>query len=192
MSGTRPASLLPGVRYGALERHADERGSFRELWRARETRAAGDTNAPEFVQANFSTSAPGVLRGLHLHRHQLDYWVVAGGRAFAALVDVRPGLEGAVAPPLVETRELGPDDWVVIPPGVAHGFLALEALELLYFVTNRYDGSDELGFAWDDPTVRLAWPSLVGGPADGPILSPRDASNPSLAELLATLRADRS
>ena len=45
------------------------------------------------------------------------------------------------------------DDWVVIPTGVAHGFLALEPLELLYLVTNEYDGSDELGFAWDDPAV---------------------------------------
>ena len=41
-----------------------------------------------------------------------------------------------------------------IPAGVAHGFLALEPLELLYLVTNEYDGSDELGFAWDDPAGR--------------------------------------
>ena len=39
----------------------------------------------------------------------------------------------------------------MIPAGVAHGFLALEPLELLYLVTNEYDGTDELGFAWDDP-----------------------------------------
>ena len=41
----------------------------------------------------------------------------------------------------------------MIPTGVAHGFLALEPLELLYLVTNEYDGTDELGFAWDDPTA---------------------------------------
>ncbi|NTU76473.1 MAG: UDP-N-acetylmuramoyl-L-alanine--D-glutamate ligase, partial [Alphaproteobacteria bacterium] len=29
--------------------------------------------------------------------------------------------------------------------------LALEPLELIYLVTNEYDGTDELGFAWDDP-----------------------------------------
>ena len=35
MTGTaRPPSSLPGVRYGAIVRHADTRGSFRELWRA--------------------------------------------------------------------------------------------------------------------------------------------------------------
>ena len=47
-----------------------------------------------FVQANLSSSAAGVLRGLHYHRRQLDYWVVATGRAFVALVDVRPVVDG--------------------------------------------------------------------------------------------------
>jgi dTDP-4-dehydrorhamnose 3,5-epimerase-like enzyme len=71
---------------------------------------------------------------------------------------------------------------------VAHGFLALESLQLLYLVTNEYDGSDELGFAWNDPTIRVPWP-LVRATRDGrPIVSNRDASNPSLAELLARLR----
>ena len=191
---TSPASTLPGVRYGSVTRHADSRGSFRELWRAStfpeltlaETGApVGST--PSFVQANLSTSAPGVLRGLHYHRHQLDYWVVANGRALVALVDVRPAIEGT-GPAVVETRELTADDWVVIPTGVAHGFLALEPLELLYLVTNEFDSSDELGFAWDDPAVGVPWPAVAGTPDGKPILSDRDRSNPTLAELVASLR----
>jgi dTDP-4-dehydrorhamnose 3,5-epimerase len=150
--------------------------------------------APRFVQANLSTSAAGVLRGLHLHRRQLDYWIVAAGRAFVAVVDVRPVLADPTASPRVETRELRADDWVVIPEGVAHGFLALEPLELLYLVTNWYDGSDELGFAWDDPAVGVPWPPLPGhapGIAAGrPIVSDRDASNPPLAELVARIHAE--
>jgi dTDP-4-dehydrorhamnose 3,5-epimerase len=183
----RPPSRLPGVRYGTVLRHADARGSFRELWRA------GDPGSddPSFVQANLSTSAAGVLRGLHLHRRQLDYWVVATGRAFLALVDVRPLLDDAGAAPAVETRELDADDWVVIPEGVAHGFLALEPLELLYLVTNQYDGTDELGFAWDDPVAAVAWPAIPGSPTGRPIVSERDATNPSLADLAARLRRER-
>jgi dTDP-4-dehydrorhamnose 3,5-epimerase len=174
-------STIPGVVYGSIERHADERGSFRELWRS--------SRLPEpFVQANVSTSAAGVLRGLHLHHRQVDHWVVADGRAFVALVDVRPLLEGRGPGPIVETRELVTDDSVTIPVGVAHGFLAVEPLELLYLVTNEFDGSDELGFAWDDPVVDVPWPH-VEGTADGqPILSGRDRSNPPLAELVARLR----
>jgi dTDP-4-dehydrorhamnose 3,5-epimerase len=199
MSLERPPSALPGVRYGAVVRHADERGSFRELWRAGAAAGAGGAGDPEpagdversdrFVQANLSTSAAGVLRGLHLHRRQLDYWVVVAGRAFVALVDVRPLLDGSTAAPAFETRELRPDDWVVVPQGVAHGFLGLEPIELLYLVTNRYDGSDELGFAWDDPAVGIPWPAIPGSPDGRPIVSERDASSPSLADLVARLRA---
>jgi dTDP-4-dehydrorhamnose 3,5-epimerase len=141
-----------------------------------------------FVQANVSTSAPGVLRGLHLHRRQLDYWVVSDGRAFVSLVDIRPALADGTAEPTVETRELAADDWVVIPAGVAHGFLALEPLELLYLVTNWYDGSDELGFAWDDPAVGVPWPAVPATADGGPILSGRDRANPSLRELVTRLR----
>ena len=190
----RPASALDGVRYGALARFGDQRGSFRELWRAstQPELLPESTGAPgaRFVQANLSTSAAGVLRGLHYHRRQLDYWIVATGRAFVALVDVRPLLDGSGPRALVETRELAADDSVVIPTGVAHGFLALEPLELLYLVTNEYDGTDELGFAWDDPAVGVPWPALGDLTADGrPILSDRDRSNPSLVDLVARLRA---
>ncbi|HZC33850.1 MAG TPA: dTDP-4-dehydrorhamnose 3,5-epimerase [Candidatus Bathyarchaeia archaeon] len=191
----RAPSALAGVRYGAVTRHGDTRGAFRELWRAsafpaltpNETGAPAGSE-PRFVQANLSTSADGVLRGLHYHRHQLDYWVVASGRAFVALVDVRPLLDGTGPEAIVETRELAADDWVVIPVGVAHGFLALEPLELLYLVTNEFDGGDELGFAWDDPAVGVPWPTVAASPDRRPILSERDRSNPTLADLVARLR----
>jgi dTDP-4-dehydrorhamnose 3,5-epimerase len=192
---TRPPSALPGVRYGAVARFGDSRGAFRELWRASAfpTLTHADTGAPagsepRFVQANLSSSAAGVLRGLHYHRRQLDYWTVASGRAFVALVDVRPVAEGRGAA-VVETRELAADEWVVIPAGVAHGFLALEPLELVYLVTNEFDGSDELGFAWDDPAVAVPWPTIPATPDGRPILSDRDRSNPSLAELVESLRS---
>lgn len=180
------ASRLDGVRYGRLARFVDERGSFRELWRASTTPAVDP-----YVQVNLSSSAPGVLRGLHLHRHQLDHWIVTRGRCLAALVDVRPMLraDAPASGPLVETRELRADDWVDIPIGVAHGFLALEPLELVYLVTNEYDGSDELGFAWDDPLASVPWPAVAAAPDGHPILSDRDRTNPSLTELVARLRA---
>ena len=194
MTLERAPSTLPGVRFGAVARVEDRRGSFREVWRASafgdiDPSDAGETGGrPAFVQANLSSSASGVLRGLHYHRHQLDYWVVASGRAFVALVDVRPVLDGRSTTPTVETRELAKDDWVVIPTGVAHGFLALEPLQLLYLVTNEYDGTDERGFAWDDPAAGVPWPAVPDSPDGRPILSDRDRSNPSLADLLVRLR----
>ena len=172
---------LDGVWWGRLTSHADERGVFRELWRA------SWSSDQRFVQANLSTSRAGVLRGLHYHRRQLDRWTIARGRAFVALVDVRPLLTDLSAAPIVDARELGPDEWVVIPSGVAHGFYAIEATDLLYFVTNEYDGTDELGFAWDDPLAAVPWPA-TGTPDGRPRLSRRDLTNPSLEELVASLR----
>jgi dTDP-4-dehydrorhamnose 3,5-epimerase len=193
------ASALPGVRYGSVVRHADDRGAFRELWRADSFGAIGpgdadltpgmaSATAPTFVQANLSDSAAGVLRGLHVHRRQLDYWVVNSGRAMVALADLRPMLLDGAARPRIETRELDADDWVVIPSGVAHGFLAITPLQVLYLVTNAYDGSDELGFAWDDPVAAVPWPAVSQTPDGRPILSDRDRSNPSLADLVVRLR----
>jgi dTDP-4-dehydrorhamnose 3,5-epimerase len=180
---------LAGVRFGRLARHPDERGSFREVWRAGwygdlDRRDAGLPD-PAFAQANVSVSDRWVLRGLHLHRRQLDHWVVLEGRAFVALVDTRPMQAGGSVPGL-ETRELAADDWVGIPAGVAHGFLALEPLTLLYLVTNEYDGTDELGFAWDDPVAAVPWPE-VATPDGRPRLSRRDLANPSLRELIDSL-----
>ena len=192
--GARSPSSLPGVRYGAVVRHADARGSFRELWRASGYPVGGigvelaGIDGARFVQANLSTSMAGVLRGLHYHRRQLDRWVVASGQAFVALVDVRPLALGA-GPAAFETRVLDADEWVEIPAGVAHGFLALALLELVYFVTAEFDDSDEYGFAWDDPAVGVPWPLPIAGTADGhPIVSDRDRTNPSLVELVSRLR----
>ena len=189
------ASPIPGVAWSTVTRHADPRGSFRELWRARDFESLGPEltgvapgEAARFVQSNLSVSAQGVLRGLHLHRRQLDHWVVASGRAFVALVDVRPMLAGADRP-IVDARDVPADTAVSIPIGVAHGFLALEPLELVYFVTNEYDGSDELGVAWDDPDAGVPWPTVPGTTDGRPILSERDQQNPALVQLVDRIRA---
>jgi dTDP-4-dehydrorhamnose 3,5-epimerase len=61
---------------------------------------------------------------------------------------------------------------------VAHGFLALTDVTLVYVVDQYYDGVDERGLAWDDPDLGLAW-----NPTSPPVLSPRDAANPRLQEI---------
>ena len=177
------AGRIPGVTFSRLQRHADIRGGFAEAWRAR-----GSDGVEPFagVQANLSSSAQGVLRGLHLHQRQSDLWIVISGVAFVALVDIRPMLASPGTAPIVQTATLHRDDTVRIPPHVAHGFLAIEPLELLYLVTNEYDASDELGFAWDDPEAAVQWPRV--GTEDGqPILSDRDRRNASLRALASSI-----
>lgn len=178
------ATGLPGAWRRSLTPVEDARGAFLELWRASwsETLDAG-AGDPVPRQANLSRSAPGVLRGLHLHRRQADLWIVASGAPFVALVDVRPAVAGTGAPRTV-TFDAQPGDAFWIPAGVAHGFLARDPLVLVYLVTQEYDGSDELGFRWDDADAAVPWPAAA------PVVSPRDATAPPLTELLARLRAD--
>ncbi|MEP7158681.1 MAG: dTDP-4-dehydrorhamnose 3,5-epimerase family protein, partial [Chloroflexota bacterium] len=172
-------TAIAGVLHWRAEAHSDNRGSFTELWRA--SRTAAVAGGP-FVQANMSRSSAGVLRGMHFHRRQSDLWVLIEGRALAATTDLRGLLGGGfgakpsddVASQIVE---LTPGSELLIPPLVAHGFWALEDTALMYLVTNEFDGTDEHGFAWDDPRAALDWPT------GEPILSERDQSNPTLAEL---------
>ena len=65
---------------------------------------------------------------------------------------------------------------------MAHGFAALTDILLTYLVDNYYDPADELGLAWDDPTVGADW-----GVSD-PILSARDQSNPRRGDIPAEIR----
>ena len=106
--------------------HADGRGSFSELWRASWFQGFGVADAPlEMAQANVSRSDAGVLRGLHFHLRQADYWFALEGRAFVALVDLRDMLEGGEHLS-VDTFDLDTGDALFIPKGVAHGFFAYE------------------------------------------------------------------
>ena len=174
------STVIPGVMRRRVQVHADVRGSFGEVWRASSTVPLG---ARAFVQANLSRSDAGVLRGIHFHRRQMDMWVVLDGRAHVCLVDLRDRLAGESTSPLVVAQVYQPGDAVLIPEGVAHGFWALDPVSLLYLVTNEYDGTDEHGFAWNDPDVAAEWPAGM------PTLSERDAAAPNLAEAIASARA---
>ncbi len=164
---------IQGVVLVQLAPHADERGSLTEVFRRGWLEAAR-----EMVQANLSLSRPGVLRGLHFHRRQADYWCVLAGTAFIGLFDLRSGspTKGKKAEIRIaaEERRFG----LFIPPGVAHGLFAETELWLQYLVDAEFTGEDELGLAWDDQDVGIDWPST------DPILSDRDRANPPLAEIL--------
>ena len=169
-------TAIPGVMTRQGTAHADRRGSFTELWRSSWTTDLGET----FVQANLSRSIAGVLRGMHFHRRQVDLWVLLEGRAMAGTTDLRPLVDGTGSNVHSQVVEMTAGTMLLIPRLVAHGFHALEDAALLYLVTNEYDGSDEEGFAWNDPQAAIPWQ------VEAPILSERDSVNPLLAELELT------
>ncbi len=172
MTEIRESSRIRGVKFAVLKPFGDERGRFLETFR----REWFPERSWEAVQANRSDSREGVLRGLHYHRRQIDYWVPMAGRIRIALVDIRRGSPTRGGREVIDLDEQEPMG-VFVPVGVAHGFLALTDCTLAYVVDNYYDGDDELGVAWDDPDLAVPW-----GVTD-PVLSGRDRANPRLAEI---------
>jgi dTDP-4-dehydrorhamnose 3,5-epimerase len=164
---------IDGVLLIPLVVHEDDRGSVTEVYR-REWIAG----MREGVQANLSVSKHGVLRGLHFHRKQADYWCVLTGTAFVGLYDLRVGspTEGKKAEIRIDANAHRHS--LYIPKGVAHGYYAETDVLMEYLVDQYYTGEDEFGVAWDDPVVGIEWPS------PSPILSERDRSNPGLAEVV--------
>ncbi len=151
--------------------HGDERGRFVETYR-REWFPLGR----EMIQGNRSEKAAGAVVGLHYHLHQADYWYVLRGTARVVLHDLRVGspTQGTTySVDLDGSEERG----LFIPPGVAHGFASLTDVLLWYLVDGYYNPGDELGLAWDDPTVGADW-----GITD-PVLSARDQANPQVAQI---------
>ena len=166
---------IEGVFSLDLQVFGDERGRFSELFR--------DEWFPERtwdkVQVNRSHSAANILRGLHYHHLQADYWHPLSGTIRVGLYDLRPG---SPTYKTAETLDISGGDFtgLFIPPGVAHGFYSVTDLTLIYVVDNYYDGADELGVAWNDPVVGLDW-GLAAGLE--PVISERDATNPLLKNL---------
>ena len=160
----------------------DDRGFFMESWSARSFAEIGIRE--DFVQDNHSRSARDVLRGMHYQvvRPQGKLVRVTAGRVYDAVIDIRessPRFGQCLGFELSAENRL----MLWVPPGFAHGFLALEdGTELLYKCSDYYLPQHERTILWSDPDVGTEWP------IDGrlPLLSPKDAKGALLkdAELL--------
>ena len=159
-------TALPEVLILEPKVFGDERGFFMESFNQRAFDAALDRHV-EFVQDNHSCSSRGVLRGLHyqLPPHAQGKLVrVVRGSAFDVAVDVRKssptfGRWAGVTLDAKDHRQL----W--IPPGFAHGFLALEDdTHFLYKTTDFYAKECERSIIWNDPAIGIAWPDVGGAP----------------------------
>jgi dTDP-4-dehydrorhamnose 3,5-epimerase len=159
--------------------YADPRGAFFEAWNERAYAAAGIE--ARFVQENVSISARHVLRGLHYQVTQVQGKLVQvlAGEIYDVLVDLRrssPSFGQSVNVTL--SAESPRALWV--PPGFAHGFLALaDHTRVQYKVTDFWAPRAERRLAWDDPALGIAWPLP---PCSAPLLSDKDRRGRTLAQ----------
>ena len=157
-------TLLPDVLLIEPKVIGDERGFFLESYNKLALKGATGITQ-EFVQDNHSRSARNVLRGLHyqIKQPQGKLVRVTLGAVFDVVVDIRrssPTFGKWAAMDLsAENKHM-----LWIPPGFAHGFLALsEFAEVLYKTTDYYAPEHERCVLWNDPDIGIAWP-LAGAP----------------------------
>lgn len=174
-------TALPGVIVVEPDVHRDPRGFFLETYHLDKYRAGGIPGP--FVQDNHSHSVRGTLRGLHaqVRRPQGKLVRAVAGEMFDVAVDIRRG-----SPTFGRWFgvHLTGENFrqIYIPPGYAHGFCVLsERVHVEYKCTDFYDPGGEVGIAWNDPDIGVAWP--IGEPT----VSDKDGRAPRLAEALDLL-----
>jgi dTDP-4-dehydrorhamnose 3,5-epimerase len=159
-----PISVTPCPLAGLYEIQptvfGDDRGYFFESYSQRDFHAAGLTMA--FVQDNQSRSVKGTLRGLHFQRRFPQGKLVRAiaGEVFDVAVDIRPGSAtwGKWHGVALSGEK---QNQFYIPPGFAHGFLALSDIAVFaYKCTEFYHPEDEGGIIWNDKTIGIRWPDL--------------------------------
>lgn len=141
-----------------LRWHNDARGSLAELhrisWtagkdlppeRRRERRYRGNVH-----QVYVSTTRPGIVKGWHVHAQQTDRFVCVRGAVLVALCDLRGLLSHRGMAMRVKTYVLDSSrgmSQLTIPPGVAHGWRALDSSDgeswVMNLCSHEYDGTDE-------------------------------------------------
>jgi dTDP-4-dehydrorhamnose 3,5-epimerase len=168
---------LDGVVIVDVERREDVRGHFARTFCAEEFGRAGLPSV--FVQCNTSFNRRcGTLRGLHYQDEPHPEGKLVRclrGAAFDVAVDIRLGSPTCRRWFGVElSAENARALW--IPPGFAHGFTTLtDDTELFYQITEFYHPNLARGLRWNDQAFAIDWP------VKDPILSARDADNPSFA-----------
>jgi dTDP-4-dehydrorhamnose 3,5-epimerase len=180
---------MPSVTLLQPRRFADSRGWFTEVYSEAAFAKLGITC--RFVQDNHSLSvAAFTLRGLHFQsppQSQAKVVRCLRGRVFDVAVDVRRG-----SPTFGKWvgAELSAEngEQLFIPVGFAHGFLTLGPnCEVAYKCSAAYAPECDGGIRWDDPSIGVAWPIPEG---DHPKLSPKDATQPLLADFDSPFQYD--
>ena len=173
------ATAIPDVKVLLPKSFTDARGAFSETFNA--ARFAEHGIKLDFVQDNQSWSAQaGTIRGLHFQsppRAQAKLVRVVRGRIFDVAVDLRRA-SPTYGRWISEELSAQNRKQLLVPVGFAHGFCTLEPdTEVFYKVTDYFSPAHDLGIAWDDPDLAIAWPV----PKDEVMLSEKDARQPAFS-----------
>lgn len=157
---TSSKDLIHGVRVGALQLFADDRGFFMELARLGSVGLAEEMPAGESakIQISATLTYPGTIKAIHYHFEQTDLWFPLSGMFQVFLCDLR---EASPTFGKVNTLHVGTySPWaILIPPGVGHGYkvLGTQAAQLVYVTDRFYNPQDEGRLPYDHPAIAYDW-----------------------------------
>jgi dTDP-4-dehydrorhamnose 3,5-epimerase len=175
---------INGLKTFVAKRFKDERGALVECFTASGLQNLGIASV--FKQAIHSRSRRGVVRGLHFQWNPLQAKLIrclTGGIA-DVVVDVRPDSPTLGDHAILEINEEN-DRVLWIPPGFAHGFMALaDNTNVYYECTEQWAPSAEGGILWSDPTLGIGWPEIRA------VISEKDQMLPTLAAWLSDSRSE--
>jgi dTDP-4-dehydrorhamnose 3,5-epimerase len=171
-------TAVPGVLLLEAERLHDERGYFARTFSRQLFSAYGIDGTVEECSVAFNP-LEGTLRGMHYQREPAGETKLVRcvrGVAYDVALDLRPGSPTHRRWTAVELSARSGLS-VVIPPGVAHGYLTLEPdTELAYQMSVPHSPEHVAGVRYDDPAFGIDWPHP---PA---LVSARDLAFPPFPE----------
>ncbi len=155
---------IPGLKIIKSKIYQDRRGYLRETFR---NTLIKNKNFPFDVM---SFSKKNVLRGLHIQTKysQAKIITVTHGKIFDVVVDLRRNSKyfGKYFSIIISDKS---DFSFYIPEGFAHGFMCLSKKCTVNYKCSTYRKPKyERTLAWDDPKIKIRWPSKK------PILSDKD------------------
>jgi dTDP-4-dehydrorhamnose 3,5-epimerase len=131
------AQRIAGVRVKPLRAITDERGWLMEIVRRDETELL-----PTFGQVYVSATYPGVVKGWHYHKHQIDNFACIAGMVKLVLIDMR---EGSATHGLVNEFVIGTlnPQLVQVPNLVYHGWkcISVEPSLVVNVPSEPYDAA---------------------------------------------------
>ncbi len=166
---------IPGCYELLPNKFVDNRGSFVKTFHKK---VFEEHNLNTYYEEEFySSSAQGVIRGLHFqtppHDHiKLIYCIE--GEILDAFVDLR---KGSPTYGQYELLKLNSDkaNMVYLPEGIAHGFYVLSEKAITVYKTSRiYSPEHDTGILWS--SANIPWPDT------NPIISKRDQGFITLSE----------
>jgi len=146
--------IIDGVKIKQLKVIPDERGRVMEMLRR------DDELFIKFGQVYYTTAYPGIVKGWHYHKKQIDNFVVVKGMAKVVLYDRR---EDSSTQGEINEFFMGEHNPILIqiPAGVLHGFKCIGETEtiVINITTESYsrDNPDEYRVDPKDNNVPYDW-----------------------------------